>query len=58
MNITIPVYIQEIKTDKSAPPLYTVRPLFFEAPVERDEVLKRAMNKLARSLRRYFDYLP
>src|SRR5437899_850102 len=57
MNITIPIYVEELTSKGGSAPVYKVRPLFFQDFEERDEVLHRAVNKLVRSLRRILDKL-
>ncbi len=51
MEITIPVYV-ETTASPGKRPEYVVRPLFFEAPVERSELLPTALQKLTKSLRK------
>ncbi|HXG67301.1 MAG TPA: AAA family ATPase [Blastocatellia bacterium] len=54
MKITIPIYIE---AQSASTTVYSARPLFFPAPVEKGEVLNRVMTRLARSLRRELDLL-
>jgi ATP-dependent Clp protease ATP-binding subunit ClpC len=57
MNISVPIYIQEEPprhTDFGKSRRLSVRPLFFDAPVEHDESLQRATARLGRGLRREF----
>jgi ATP-dependent Clp protease ATP-binding subunit ClpC len=51
MNITIPVYVEQVVQENAAP-FYAARPLFFEQPAARHEELSRALAKLTRELRR------
>ena len=57
MNVTVPIYIEELRPEGSPVPVYKIRPLFFLEPEERDENLNRAVTKLAKSLKREFDRL-
>jgi ATP-dependent Clp protease ATP-binding subunit ClpC len=60
MNINVPVYIQEERphpTGFEKSRRLSVRPLFFDAPVEHDESLQRAIARLGRELRRAFRLL-
>ena len=57
MNVTVPIYIEELRSEGSPVPVFKIRPLFFLEPEERDENLNRAVTKLAKSLKREFDRL-
>lgn len=60
MNINVPIYIQEEPsrlTDFGKARRLSVRPLFFNAPIEHDESLQRATARLGRGLRREFRVL-
>jgi ATP-dependent Clp protease ATP-binding subunit ClpA len=57
MIVTIPIYIEEQRTEGSLVPTHFVRPLFFPKPYERDESLGRAVTKLANAVREKFDEL-
>lgn len=52
MNITIPVYIEQLPQAEQTPPLYSVRPLFFFEPVVRAEELQRAIARFVKQMRR------
>ena len=55
MLFNIPVFIKEIpqKSEGIRIPLYEIRPLFLSAPVVRNELLSRAMTRLARIIRKH-----
>jgi ATP-dependent Clp protease ATP-binding subunit ClpA len=57
MNVTVPIYVEEMRVKDTAAVVYRIRPLFFTGPEERDQNLNRAVTKLAKSLRREFDRL-
>src|SRR5918992_945479 len=54
MNINVPIFIQELgphHTDFGKSRRLTIRPLFFNEPVEQDESLQRATARLANNAR-------
>ncbi|MFM7057608.1 MAG: AAA family ATPase [Planctomycetota bacterium] len=51
MEMTIPIYVETTALPGKRPE-YVVRPLFFDSPVERAELLSTALQKLTRSLRK------
>ena len=57
MNVTVPVYIEELRPEGVATPTHRIRPLFFTEPEERDQSLSRAVTKLAKSLKRRLEKL-
>ncbi|MCI0488659.1 MAG: AAA family ATPase [Blastocatellia bacterium] len=57
MIVTVPIYIEKSSSKGTPASSYTIRPLFFQEPVARDEDLNRAVNKLAKELKRKFDRL-
>jgi ATP-dependent Clp protease ATP-binding subunit ClpA len=57
MNVSVLIYIEEIRPAGAPASVHKVRPLFFSQPEERDENLNRAITKLARSLKREFEML-
>lgn len=57
MNLTVPIYVEERKRPGQPVPEYSVRPLFFSHPVRKDELLSRALTKLAGDLRALLDNL-
>ena len=57
MNLTVPIYVEERKRPGQTVPEYSVRPLFFSHPVRKDELLSRALTKLAGDLRSLLDSL-
>ena len=57
MKLTIPLYVEEHRPKGAAAPTFAVRPLFFEAPVQRGEQLNRVVSKLAGDVRRLLDGL-
>src|SRR4051794_24588866 len=57
MNLAIPVYIEEHKLPGEASPQFTLRPLFFTAPVKSARQLSGGMSKLAQAVRHHLDQL-
>jgi ATP-dependent Clp protease ATP-binding subunit ClpA len=57
MNLTVAIYVEERKRAGQPVPEYAVRPLFARHPVRRDELLSRALSKLAGELRGMLDAL-
>src|SRR5262245_45515392 len=55
MNISVPIYIESVPQEGQSAPIYSVRPLFFQWPVGRDEDLQRAISKFVRFMRRQLD---
>ena len=51
MNITIPVYIEQSQK-KGAPPIFEIRPLFYDSPVGHNEKLSKAMSRTASKIRK------
>lgn len=50
MNISIPLYIEQVPQSQSSLSTYKVRPLFFDYSEFSDEKLQRAINKLVKNL--------
>src|SRR3954453_16478901 len=60
MKVTIPLYVEEHRPKGGAggtAATHVVRPLFFDAPVERGEQLNRVVAKLAGAVRKVLDAL-
>jgi ATP-dependent Clp protease ATP-binding subunit ClpC len=57
MNVTVPIYIEELRPEGTSTALHRIRPLFFPSPEAQDENLNRAVTKLAKLLKREFDRL-
>jgi ATP-dependent Clp protease ATP-binding subunit ClpC len=55
MNLTIPIYIEQLPQEGQSTPVYAVRPLFFEEPVGLDVELQRALAKFVKAMRRQLD---
>src|SRR5438105_4683062 len=55
MNLTIPIYVAEERPEGTTAPVFVVRPVFFEKPAFRAELLSQAMGKLAQELRKQLD---
>ncbi|MCI0339462.1 MAG: AAA family ATPase [Acidobacteria bacterium] len=55
MNLTIPIYIEQLPQEGQPTPIYSVRPLFFQEPVGRDEEYQRAIAKFAKAMKRELD---
>jgi ATP-dependent Clp protease ATP-binding subunit ClpC len=55
MNLTIPIYIEQLPQEGQSTPVYSVRPLFFQEPVGLDVELQRAMAKFIKAMRRELD---
>jgi ATP-dependent Clp protease ATP-binding subunit ClpC len=52
MNFSIPIYIQEHKEPASKRVSYSLRPLFFDQPVEHAQSLSRGMAELVKGIRK------
>src|SRR5215470_3546034 len=57
MNVSVPIYIEELRPEGASTALHRIRPLFFPHHSAQDENLNRAVTKLAKSLKREFDQL-
>ncbi|MGH9833521.1 MAG: hypothetical protein ACRD9Y_10925, partial [Blastocatellia bacterium] len=55
MKLTVPIYIEQHQETEQPSLSYSVRPLFFNEPVCRDEDLQRAIGKFVKALRRELD---
>jgi ATP-dependent Clp protease ATP-binding subunit ClpC len=55
MNLTIPIYIEQLPLEGQSTPVYAVRPLFFPEPIGLDVELQRALAKFAKAMRRDLD---
>ncbi len=55
MNLTIPIYIEQLPQEGQSTPVYAVRPLFFPDPIGLDVELQRALAKFAKAMRRDLD---
>ncbi len=55
MKLTVPIYIEQHQEPEQPSPSYSVRPLFFDEPICRDEDLQRAIGKFVKALRRELD---
>ncbi len=52
MNVSIPVYVEQVPARHGTNPVYHARPLFFPAPSAAKEDLGRALTKLAQGIRK------
>ena len=52
MNITVPIYAEEIASGATGARQVSLRPLFFENPRDQDESIQRGTARLSRHLRR------